>query len=200
MNMNKIIISLISVIVIIIAIIIGEIIYEPNSTQAPNIVEKVAEEKIEDDCTEEYVEMQNGMVEANSQEEKISPNAEITLTKYYKNCGHTTNDYSKVSEELVNITQNKLQEKYPDWTIKKFSDTQIVLEKEEDGNCGEHYIVREKDGKVTIYEILEDKSEKEYEETEISTEYLTETDKANIENGIYVNGKKNLNQLIEDFE
>ena len=43
-------------------------------------------------------------------------------------------------------------------------------------------------------------SEKEYEETDIYTEYLTETDKNNIQKGIYVNGKQNLNQLIEDFE
>lgn len=62
------------------------------------------------------------------------------------------------------------------------------------------YIVRDKEGKVVIYEIQDDESEKEYEVTDISTEYLTETDKNNIKKGIYVNGKQDLNQLIEDFE
>lgn len=62
------------------------------------------------------------------------------------------------------------------------------------------YIIKDNDGKVTIYEILEDGSNKEYEVTDISTEYLPETDKMNIKNGIQVNGKQNLNQLIEDFE
>ena len=74
------------------------------------------------------------------------------------------------------------------------------MSKEEEGECGEHYIVRENNGKVTIYEILEDGSEKEYEITDIGTEYLTETDKINMQNGIRVNGKQALNQLIEDFE
>ena len=87
-----------------------------------------------------------------------------------------------------------------DWDIQKFTDTDIVLEKEEAGSCGEHYIVRDKEGKVVIYEIQDDESEKEYEVTDISTEYLTETDKNNIKKGIYVNGKQDLNQLIEDFE
>ena len=36
--------------------------------------------------------------------------------------------------------------------------------------------------------------------TDIATEYLTDTDKVEMEKGIEVNGKQNLNQLIEDFE
>ena len=65
----------------------------------------------------------------------------------------------------------------------------------------EYYgVVKDNEGIVTIYEILEDGSQKEYEVTDISTEYLTETDKINIKNGIKVNGKQNLNQLIENFE
>ena len=44
------------------------------------------------------------------------------------------------------------------------------------------------------------RSEKEYEVTDISTEYITDTDKINMKNGIKVNGKQELNQLIEDFE
>ena len=106
----------------------------------------------------------------------------------------------EVPEEFVNKTEKELQEKYSDWKIEKFSDTEITLTKEEEGNCGEHFIVREKEGLVIIYEVLEDGTEKEYERTDISTEYLTETDKINMEKGIEVNGKQNLNQLIEDFE
>ncbi len=74
------------------------------------------------------------------------------------------------------------------------------MSKEEDGECGEHYIVRDNNGKVTIYEILEDGSEKEYEITDIGTEYLTETDKISMQNGVRINGKQSLNQFIEDFE
>ena len=197
--MNKTIMSIIAIIVIIGAIIIGVQICKPNKEQE-DIITKVSDEKIEDDCTDEYQEIQEEMLQANSTEEKISPNCFITMKKTYNKCGHTTSEYIAIPKELVNKTKEDLKEKYAGWTIDKFSDTQIVISKKEEGECGEHYIVKDKEGKVVIYKSLEDGTEKEYEVTDISTEYITDTDKINMKNGIKVNGKQELNQLIEDFE
>ena len=197
--MNKTIMTIIAIIVIIGAIIIGVQIYKPNKEQE-DIITKVSDEKIEDDCTDEYQEIQEEMLQANSTEEKISPNCFITMKKTYNKCGHTTSEYIAIPKELVNKTKEDLEEKYIGWTIDKFSDTQIVISKEEEGECGEHYIVKDKEGKVVIYKLLEDGTENEYEVTDISTEYITDTDKINMKNGIKVNGKQELNQLIEDFE
>lgn len=197
--MNKTIMSIIAIIVIIGAIIIGVQICKPNKEQE-DIITKVSDEKIEDDCTDEYQEIQEEMLQANSTEEKISPNCFITMKKTYNKCGHTTSEYIAILKELVNKTKEDLKEKYAGWTIDKFSDTQIVISKKEEGECGEHYIVKDKEGKVVIYKLLEDGTEKEYEVTDISTEYITDTDKINMKNGIKVNGKQELNQLIEDFE
>ena len=197
--MNKTIMSIIAIIVIIGAIIIGVQICKPNKEQE-DIITKVSDEKIEDDCTDEYQEIQEEMLQANSTEEKISPNCFITMKKTYNKCGHTTSEYIAIPKELVNKTKEDLKEKYAGWTIDKFSDTQIVISKKEEGECGEHYIVKDKEGKVVIYKLLEDGTEKEYEVTDISTEYITDTDKINMKNGIKVNGKEKLNQLIEDFE
>ena len=197
--MNKTIMSIIAIIVIIGATIIGVQICKPNKEQE-DIITKVSDEKIEDDCTDEYQEIQEEMLQANSTEEKISPNCFITMKKTYNKCGHTTSEYIAIPKELVNKTKEDLKEKYAGWTIDKFSDTQIVISKKEEGECGEHYIVKDKEGKVVIYKLLEDGTEKEYEVTDISTEYITDTDKINMKNGIKVNGKQELNQLIEDFE
>lgn len=197
--MNKTIMTIIAIIVIIGAIIIGVQIYKPNEEQE-DIITKVSDEKIEDDCTDEYQEIQEEMLQANSTEEKISPNCFITMKKTYNKCGHTTSEYIAIPKDLVNKTKEDLEEKYVGWTIDKFSDTQIVISKEEEGECGEHYIVKDKEGKVVIYKLLEDGTENEYEVTDISTEYITDTDKINMKNGIKVNGKQELNQLIEDFE
>ena len=197
--MNKTIMSIIAIIVIIGAIIIGVQICKPNKEQE-DIITKVSDEKIEDDCTDEYQEIQEEMLQANSTEEKISPNCFITMKKTYNKCGHTTSEYIAIPKELVNKTKEDLEEKYAGWTIDKFSDTQIVISKKEEGECGEHYIVKDKEGKVVIYKLLEDGTENEYEVTDISTEYITDTDKINMKNGIKVNGKQELNQLIEDFD
>lgn len=197
--MNKTIMTIIAIIVIIGAIIIGVQICKSNKEQE-DIITKVSDEKIEDDCTDEYQEIQEEMLQANSIEEKISPNCFITMKKTYNKCGHTTSEYIAIPKELVNKTRWDLEEKYTGWTIDKFSDTQIVISKKEEGECGEHYIVKDKEGKVVIYKLLEDGTENEYEVTDISTEYITDTDKINMKNGIKVNGKQELNQLIEDFE
>ena len=54
--------------------------------------------------------------------------------------------------------------------------------------------------KITVYKINENNEEEIYEKTEISVEYLSETDKGKISEGIKVNGIEELNQLLEDFE
>lgn len=199
--MNKVIITMICIIVVIGAIITAVVIYKPNKVEESQYnVAEVTDEIIEDDCTDEYQEMQNELLETNSEEEKILPNASITFKKTYEKCGHTSSQYLEVPEELVNKTEEELQEIYSDWNIEQFSDTEIILSKTEEGECGEHYMVRDVEGEVIIYEILEDGTEREYEKTDISTEYLTDTDKINMEKGIRVNGKQELNQLIEDFE
>lgn len=198
-KMKKIIMTLITIIVIMTAVVLGIILYEPKEKpQNETTIKEIAEEEILDECTDEYE--QNEIMQTNASEEKISPNASITLKKHYKACGHTTSEYREVAEELVNKTKSEMEKIYKDWKVEKFSDADIVLIKEEAGTCGEHYVVRDKDGRIAIFEVQKDGTEKECEITDIYTEYLTETDKNSIKKGIFVNGKQNLNQLIEDFE
>ena len=204
MKRNWIIILIIAIILI--GIIVGILIYKNGNKKSSNIVQnKINEvsEKVTDECTEEWSKLNETAkkdIETNSSEEKISPNCLITIKKYYKGCGHTTNEYLDISKELVNKTKEDLQKKYEGYEIQEFSSTGVTLYKEYDGECGEHYVVREDNGKISIYRINENKEEELYEKTEISIDYLTETDKMNIKNGINVNGKEKLNQLLEDFE
>lgn len=200
--MNKVIITMISIIVIMVAIFIGIAIFIPNHNQKiENVEAEVAEEEILDDCTDEYEGMEyENSVKANTQEEKTSPNCSVTTKTYYKKCGHTKSEYANLPQELVNLTESEIQEKYQGYKIESFASNEVILYQEKEGECGEHYMVKDKEGMVSIYQILEDGSQKELETTGISTEYLPETDKINMKNGIQVNGKQRLNQLIEDFE
>lgn len=194
--------------VIVLGIIAGIAIYEKNKQEisekntAPNIINEVSE-IITDECTEEWEELQEQEVldiEANSNEEKISPNCVLTLKRYYKECKHTINEYADMPQSLVNRTKEDLQKEYPNWEISKYSSMEIVLYKEFDSDCGQHFVLRNDEGKIAVYRINENNEEEVYERTEISVDYLTETDKIEIENGIKVNGIEELKQLIEDFE
>lgn len=204
--MKKSWIIILVVTIIIIGIIAGLAIYNKNGKTQNNIVEneinKVSE-KVTDECTDEYTELERQAkldIETNSSEEKISPNCLITLKRYYNECQHTINEYIDVPQDLVNGTQEDLEKKYPNWEIQKYSSNEIILYREFDSNCGQHFVLRNDDGKITIYKINEESKEEVYERTEISVEYLTEKDKVEIQNGIRVNGVEELNQLLEDFE
>ena len=200
--MNKIVITMISIIVVMFSIITAIIIFKSESSNEDKyIVTKVAEEEILDECTDEYEELEReDMIQANSEEEKVSPYCSFTIKTYYKECGHTKNEYLKLPEELVNCTKNQIEEKYKDYTLEKFASNEIILCQEKEGECGEHYIVKDNEGKVAIYKKTEEGKDELLEETNIAIDYLTETDKINMKNGIVVNGKQDLNKLIEDFE
>lgn len=192
--------------IIIIGIIAGLAIYNKKESSKNNIIENeinTVSEKITDECTEEYEESEEQAkleIETNSREKKISPNCLITLKRYYNECEHTINEYIDIPQNLVNGTQEDLKKEYPNWEIQKYSSNEIILYREFNSNCGQHFILRNDDGKITVYKINEEMQEEVYEKTEISVDYLTETDKIEIQNGIRVNGIEKLNQLIEDFE
>ena len=190
--------------IIIIGIILGIFIYNnnANNNKQNSIVENeinIVSEKVTDECTEEYQNSEEE-IETDSQEEKISPNCLLTLKKYYEECNHTINEYVDIPQDLVNGTEEDLKNEYPYWQVEKYSSNDIILYKEFNSNCGQHFVLREDNGKITVYKINESNEEEVYENTEISVEYLSETDKIKISEGIRVNGIEELNQLLEDFE
>lgn len=199
--MNKAIIVMISIIVIISAIITAFGIVGSNRNQEVE-QSQIAEqdEEILDDCTDEYEILQQETMVTNSEQEKTSPNCSLTIKTYFDNCKHTTTQYSNLPASLVNLTKDEIQDKYLDYKIEAFSSNEIVLYQEKEGECGEHFLVKDNDGIVSVYKILEDGTLEKIEDTAISTEYLPESDRINMINGIKVNGEQNLNQLLEDFE
>ena len=156
-------------------------------------------EVIEDECTEEYEQYKNATTVA-ATEEKLTANAILVLKKYYQNCEHTINEYVELPQELVNMTEKEVQSEFADWEVIGFEKGKLTLYKEFNDVCGEHFKLKVEDGKVVIYIVNTDGSESLYEKTNISSEYLTETDLINIQEGLEIYGKEELNQLIEDFE
>ena len=184
-------------------ILLGQIVFNKFVKKENNVeVSKENNEVVTDECTEEHEEMEkdnNQIQETSTNTEKISPNCSIILNRYYKECGHTIEQYTNVPTELINKTEEDLKKEYEGWEIREYSTNQIVLYREFDSQCGEHYLLKEKDGKVSIF--LKVGDEEEFvEDTDIGTEFLTETDKIELKKGIEANGRTELNQLIEDYE
>lgn len=198
--MNKVILILVSIIIIIVSIITAVVIYNGEDEEQAKVSIKNIEENTTNTLNNSINSDNQNVIETNVKEVRISPNAFITFKETYEGCGHTKVDFAEVPEDFVNLSKEELKDKYSDWNIEKFTDTDIILSKDFEGSCDEHFIVKDVDGIVTAFKIKEDGTEEEYEITDIATEYLTDTDKIEMENGIRVNGKQNLNQLIEDYE
>lgn len=140
------------------------------------------------------------VVQTDSGKEKTTPHTKLVLKKYYKECGHITNEYVQISEEIVNKTEVEINGMYDVWKVEKFSVEEVVLIQEVEGICEEHYVLREKDGIIAVYKIEADGTETLKEETGIAIEYLTEEDIDKLKTGIKVYGEENLNSIIEDYE
>ncbi len=160
------------------------------------------EEKVTDECIYEENELENeeNEIKVSSAETRVSPNAELIIRTYYKGCGHTTEEVKTVLEDMVNRNQEEIENLYPDYKLESFANNRIVFSKEEEGQCDEHYIIKDENSNIVIYKILNDGTEEVYQNTGISTDYLPETDKINLKEGMKIFGKKNLNSIIEDFE
>lgn len=196
--MSKLKIVIISIFTIALVILTSAVVYQ-------NIkYDKLAkeEEKVTDECIYENNEIENDIdeIKVSETETKVSPNAKLVIKKYYNECGHTTEEVREVTNDMVNKTQKEVEELYPDYKIESFDNNKIVLLKEEEGQCDEHYIVKDENSNIVIYKLLADGTEEIYQNTGISTEYLPETDKISLRDGIKIFGRENLNSLIEDFE
>lgn len=190
----------VSIIVVIIAIFTGVYLFNnqnKNENQVQNQINlntNTIEENIVNDTVVNEISVNS------IEKEKISPNAVLILKKIYKQCGHTSKEYVQIPEEFVNLTKEELEEKYDDWELEKFASNEIILNRQVDGSCGEHYILREKEGIIAVYQINGNGDEILKEETGITVEYLTKSDQLKLQQGIRVDGKEALNTVLEDYE
>ena len=135
-----------------------------------------------------------------SDEVKVTPNTLLILKKNYTDCGHTIISSAEIPEEMVNMTKSELADEYSSWSVEKFTKEEVILSRDCDSFCGEHYLILEEEGKVKVYNLDENGEKTVKEDTDIAFEYLPETDKIILSNGIYVYGTEELNKIREDFE
>lgn len=142
----------------------------------------------------------NEVLEASAIEEKVLPTAEFAMKKVYNECGHFKFEYAELPQELINLTEEELEAYYKDWEIEEFSPSKIILTKEINSLCDEHFIIKLGEKYVQVFHLEPDGNLVVYETTDISREYLPEEDIKKLEEGIYVFGEGKLNSILEDFE
>lgn len=145
---ENIIVGIIAVIVVIGAIFTAMMIKveEPLQKQEEKLI---VSKEVTDECTEEYeISMRNNEVaQVNFSDEKLSANSVMILKKHYKKCNHTISEYAEILPELVNFNQEEIIKEFPEWELIGFSPNEIILFKEVEGECGEHFFLKEEERK-----------------------------------------------------
>ncbi len=130
----------------------------------------------------------------------VLPTAKIKIKQSYKKCGHTVIEEFSVPEDIINMTEKEVENYYFGWNIESFSDKEILIYRANNGICEEHYIVKDVDGKVTVFRKDDNNNELLVLATEANTKYLPSEDRNKLELGISIVGKDNLSALLEDYE
>jgi hypothetical protein len=189
-------ISIIGIILFIILLLIGINIYDKSKTKLDTLENETNTTNMpENDLKANIV-----LVTTNGSEEKTSPNCLLIFKTYFEKCEHITVQNVEIPDELVNKTREEIEKFYNGWRIVTYNNLQIVLYREENGICNEHYMLKEKDGYIAIYSIDENENTSLKEVTSIITTYLPQEDKELLKEGIKVDGKEKLNQALEDYE
>lgn len=199
---KKWIICIIITIIIGLGLGIGFAIYSSNNNETEGI-DILSEKELAETKGNMNQENNNeiiNIIETSNIENNISPNAMLVEKIYYEACDHLIRKNLDIPEELINKSEEDVKQAYPEWEIEEYSPTKIVLYKTSNGNCGEHYFVQEHNGVIGIYTTDEYGVKTLKEDTEISIQYLPESDLQNLKAGVEIIGYTKLIEFLEDYE
>lgn len=190
------------IIAIIVGIVIGISVYILLSDDGQELqgTDIVGETELAENNNNGNLSNEINVIETSVSEETISPNAIIIKKEYFKACDHLVRTVEDIPEKLVNCNEDEVSKEYAEWKVEEFSPTEITLYKESEGNCNEHYMVRNHYGVIGIYRVDENGEEVFEEDTEISTKYLPESDVELLNEGVKIIGKTKLIEFLEDYE
>lgn len=161
---------------------------------------EVKENLIINQVKEVYVEKENILPTLSTNNEKVNPKSLLIMKQFYNKCGHTIEEEYTVPIDIVNMTEEEVENYYNDWDLEDFSKDKIIIYKKYDGICDEHYILKDVNGVITVYRKNNNDEEIFIFSTEIVTKYLPKDDIDRLKKGIEILGKKDLSIFLEDFE
>lgn len=163
---------------------------EPHRLQRPERVIELEKdsEDIKDDTAMDYI-----------SEPKITPDTRLIFKTTYLRCGHTVIDRKTVKESLVGLNRKELLKLYPDWSVEKFENEEVILCIHKESACPGHYVLRAEEDCVAIYEIVEGGQEVFIETTDIPLSILRLGDQHRIRQGLLLDNIDEVNRYLEDL-
>lgn len=129
---------------------------------------------------------------------------ELVYEDDYTLCGHKIENseiiYDTTLQELKEQEMDKQKEEEKEYEIKEESKDRLVFYRKVDQNCPNHFNVKLEEGVIVIYNVVNDTVNTVYQEIDISQELIRPEMLEELNVGIKVDSKEELNLIIEDLE
>ncbi len=137
---------------------------------------------------------------ANSEYPKeITLNTNVIFEREFLQCGHKSVESYKGYQDMIGKTEIEIARKYKEWILKKFDENEVILFREVDDKCLEHYIVKEYNGQIGVFYQNKGVEHNMKQIVPINVSRLRAQDRKKLSDGIFIESDKELAQLLEDF-
>lgn len=130
-------------------------------------------------------------------EVKLNPGAKLTYITYYLGCSDSVIEEVIIDENKVGFTRNQLQMENEEWFIDSFDSDAVILKRDINGICKEHYYIGIQDGYVSFFQGMPGYESTLIEKTDIMAETLRADDRLILERGLLIKGSDEFLQIRE---
>ena len=159
---------------------------------------------------DKIIEDKTSTAEDNIEKDETTPvitktyDIEVIYKDEYTKCGHTIQNkdmvYGTTLENLKKEENQKQKEKGIIYEVEEESSDQIVYSRKIDQNCPNHFLVKIEKNDIVIYNIIDDAAMSVYKKIEVDINTLNPEMLEELNEGIKVDSKEDLNLIIEDIE
>ena len=128
---------------------------------------------------------------------KLEPGAKIIFVSLYKKCGHELIKEEIIDESFIGFTKEQLSTKYYEWNVDSFTPREVILKRDIDDICEDHYFVGIKDGYVALFRGIPGVSENVIEITDILADTLREEDLETLKSGLVIQNREKFLEIRE---
>lgn len=129
---------------------------------------------------------------------------ELIYIDYYKLCDESIETketvYGTTLDKLKEEESKKQKEKNLEYTIEEEGNERLVYKRVINSNCPNHFNVKLEEGKVNIYNIIDDSVSTLYKSIDVSEELIRPELIEELNEGIRADSLIDLNFIIEDIE
>ena len=129
---------------------------------------------------------------------------EVVYKDEYTKCGHTIQNknmvYGTTLENLKEEENKKQKENGILYEVEEESNEQLVYSRKVEQNCPNHFLVKNENNNIVIYNIIDEAAMSVYKKLEVDINTLNPEMLEELNEGIKVDSKEDLNLIIEDIE